>query len=155
VTPPQSEIFKERALRTEQRGILMQYPSSPILLVDNDADTLEMYAAGLACSGYRAILANDVATAARQIQADPPRAVVTDLSLPGGGGWSLIAALKRSSATKEIPVIVLTGWIEPSIPAEARAAGCAAVLTKPCSSDELASLLDEILQVETGTADRT
>jgi CheY-like chemotaxis protein len=126
----------------------MRSSSSPILLVDNDPDTLDMYAVGLACNGYRAILANDVATAARKIQVEPPGAVVTELFLRGVGGWSLIAALKESPATRHIPVVVLTGWIEPSIPAHAHAAGCAAVLTKPCSSDELAKVLDELLESE-------
>ena len=117
-----------------------------ILLVDDSADTLEMYALGLAFAGYRPLTAVDAATALEQLKSEQPDAVVTDLALMGGGdGWELIRAIKSDPSTRPIPVVVLTGYVDPSITAEARQAGCVAVLIKPCLPDELAHVLQQVL----------
>ena len=61
-----------------------------VLLVDDSADTLEMYALGLAFAGFRPLTASDPQSALGQIRKERPAAVVTDLQLVGnrGGGNS-------------------------------------------------------------------
>ena len=117
-----------------------------VLIVDDSADTLEMYAIALSQAGYRPLTATDAESALLTLRSDPPNAVVTDLQFPRGiGGWGLIQELKNDAATREIPVIVLTGRTEPSIVADAQHAGCAAVVTKPCLPDDLARVIRQIL----------
>jgi CheY-like chemotaxis protein len=118
-----------------------------VLLVDDNEDTLEMYALGLAFAGYRPLRATDVNSALGQLQKEHPDAVVTDLQLVGGrgGGWELIDELRRDPARRQIPVIVLTGNIDPSVAANAERVGCAAVLVKPCLPEELADVLQRVL----------
>jgi CheY-like chemotaxis protein len=116
-----------------------------VLLVDDDVDTLEMYALGLSQAGYRALTATDVQSAAVISKCDRPSAIVTDLRLAGHSGWTLIQALKSDPSTREIAVIVLTGHSDASIARTAREAGCAAVLTKPCLPEDLAKTLRRLL----------
>ena len=117
-----------------------------VLLVDDNADTVEMYAVGLASAGYRSVGASDVNSALRALRNEHPDAVVTDLQLVGlRDGWALIEALKADPSTRELPVIVLTGHTDPSIPFTAQQVGCAVVLTKPCLPDELALAVRRVL----------
>jgi CheY-like chemotaxis protein len=117
-----------------------------ILLVDDSPDTLEMYAMGLAFAGYRPLMAADATTALGQLKNEQPDAVVADLQLVGGrGGWELIRAIKDDPSTRPIPVVVLTGRVDPAIAVKAQRAGCAAVVTKPCLPDELARVLQRVL----------
>ena len=117
-----------------------------VLLVDDSADTLEMYALGLAFAGFNALTASDYDSALGQIRTERPAAVVTDLQLVGArGGWELIEEIKRDPSTRQIPVVVLTGRIHPSIPANAQRVGCVAVLTKPCLPQELATVLRQLV----------
>jgi DNA-binding response OmpR family regulator len=113
--------------------------------VDDDVDTLEMYALGLSQAGYRALTATDAQSAAVISKSDRPSAVVTDLRLGGNSGWALIQALKSDPSTSGIAVIVLTGHSDASIAVTAREAGCAAVLTKPCLPEDLAKTLRRLL----------
>ena len=117
-----------------------------ILLVDDSADTVEMYALGLTYAGYRPLTALDASSARERLKHEHPDVVVTDLHLVGGhGGWELIEELKHDHSTRAIPVIVLTGHIDASIAATAQRVGCAAVLTKPCLPDELVQVVERVL----------
>ena len=117
-----------------------------VLLVDDSPDTLEMYALGLTYAGYRPITASDADAALGQLKTEHPDAVVTDLQLVGRrSGWQFIEAIRKDPATRQIPIIVLTGRSDPSITVNAKRVGCVAVLTKPCLPDELAHVLQRIL----------
>ena len=116
-----------------------------VLLVDDNEDTLEMYALGLEFAGYRPLIACDADSALSQLRNEHPDAVVTDLHLVGGrSGWDLIDELKKDPLTRQIPVVVLTGNIDPSLAADAERAGCVPVL-KPCLPEELAQVLRRLL----------
>jgi CheY-like chemotaxis protein len=120
-------------------------PPHTILIVDDSVDILDMYAVGLSQAGYRPLTATSPDAAVRILKIDPVSAIVTDLHLRGADGWTLIAKLKADALTQSIPIVVLTGWPDPSVAARARAVGCAATLTKPCLPDDLARVLGDLL----------
>jgi CheY-like chemotaxis protein len=115
-----------------------------VLLVDDDTDTLDMYAVGLSAGGYRPITAATLDAALSVLTHQAPDVVVTDLRMSGASGWGLIDTIKKDPATRAIPVVILTGQIDPTIVIHAQQLGCAAVLMKPCLPDELARVLDQI-----------
>jgi two-component system, cell cycle response regulator DivK len=113
-----------------------------VLLVDESIDTLEMYKIGLAMAGFRALVACDAATALQKLHHERPVAVVTDVELgPLRDGWHLIEEIRNDPATRQIPVVVLTGRLDPAIQVDAYRAGCAAFVRKPLLPDELARVL--------------
>jgi len=116
-----------------------------ILLVDDDADTLEMYEIGLAAGGFSAIGTRDGTSVARQVDTVRPDAIVTDLQLHGTTGWGVMQSLKQNTSGPAIPVVLLTGYSTPEIDRQAQELGCAAVLTKPCMPDDLATVLRRVL----------
>ena len=115
-----------------------------ILLVDDDADTLEMYEVGLAAGGFNAIGTRDGTSVAQQVDTVRPDAIVTDLQLQGTTGWGVIESLKQNAVGPPIPVVLLTGYSNPEIDRHAQQLGCAAVLTKPCMPDDLAVVLRRV-----------
>jgi two-component system, chemotaxis family, chemotaxis protein CheY len=116
-----------------------------ILLVDDDADTLEMSQMALAADGFHTMGTRDGMSVAQQVESVRPDAVVTDLQLHGTTGWGVMQSVKRSERDRAIPVVLLTGYSSPEISRQAQELGCAAVLTKPCTPDALASVLRRVL----------
>jgi CheY-like chemotaxis protein len=53
-----------------------------------------------------------------------------DLAMPRLNGWAATAELKQCPVTRAIPILILSAV--PASPHEARAAGCAGYLAKPC-----------------------
>jgi two-component system cell cycle response regulator DivK len=78
--------------------------------------------------------------------------IVMDLLMPGLDGWEATAQLKRSPATRHIPVIAVSG-VQTSRD-RARAAGCDGFLAKPCSPEllwwEVRVLLDTSAGIRSG-----
>lgn len=112
-----------------------------VLLVDDDRDTVEMYAEFLNYCGMEVQTALRGADALRMVEADLPDVVVTDLRLPGMTGMELAQAVKGLAITATSVVIILTGMPVADVEPAARAAGCDAVLMKPCAPDTLVAAI--------------
>ena len=68
----------------------------------------------------------------------PPDLVVTDLAMPQMDGVELAHRLREHEATRNIPVVVVTGQAAiGDVALRACGAGCKAVVAKPCSPDAL------------------
>ena len=116
-----------------------------VLLVDDDADTLEMYEIGLSGAGFHPVGTRDGASVGLQVDAIHADVVVIDLQLHGTTGWNVMQSLKDHGGAKAIPVVLLTGHSSAEIDQQAHDLGCAAVLTKPCTPDELGVVLRRVL----------
>lgn len=111
----------------------------PVLVIDDNMDTLRLFERYLSGTRYRCFGVRDPEQAqgvAAQIQ---PRAVLLDVMLPGMDGWELLGRLREHPQTGQIPVIVCT--ILPQEPL-ALALGAAAFLRKPISRETLLAALD-------------
>ncbi len=117
----------------------------PVLLVNHSPDTLDMYRIGLAIAGFRALLASDAASARRALDNEHPVAVVADLE-PGGArdGWELIEAIGKNLGTWQVPIVVLTGRVDPVVQGYADRAGYAVLIETPCPPEELARVLESV-----------
>ena len=90
--------------------------------------------------GYGVREAADAYDARKQLQQDRFAAVLTDLRLPAGSGFDVLAAAREGDP--ELPVIVMTafGTVEEAV--RAMKEGAADFLTKPVDTDHLLLLLD-------------
>ena len=116
-----------------------------VLLVEDDADSREMYAAGLEWAGFRVTSVGDGPAAFTQAMSLSPQVVVTDLHAPGLNGLELCRRLKTTEATASIPVIAVTGAARESDVELARAAGFDRVPIKPCLPDTLRDSIRDLL----------
>ena len=119
-----------------------------VLLVDDDADTRDMYRLTLEMSSYRVVEAATVQAGIAAAAAHRPDVIVTDWLLTDGDGFALLDALRRSAP--RTPKIAVTGMaLDARAVGRAAALGCATVLTKPVSVDEFVAAIGEALEART------
>lgn len=108
-----------------------------VLVVDDYADSREMYADFLVFSGFRVAEARDGREALEKAVEVKPDLILMDLSLPGIDGWEATRRLKKDPRTRQIPVVALTGHAFAGDADTALQAGCDAFITKPCLPADL------------------
>jgi CheY-like chemotaxis protein len=118
----------------------MQTNTPLVLLVDDSADSRELYAEMLRKAGYRVLEAADGVEGLAMAFAELPALVVMDLWMPDLDGWEVTRRLKADARTGEIPVVVLTG-AGLGAQASAAEAGCDLFLVKPCFADDLVGVV--------------
>jgi CheY-like chemotaxis protein len=119
-----------------------------VLVVDDCADSREMYAEYLGMRGYDCDLAADGEQAVAFARAAAPDAIVMDLTMPVVDGRTAICTLRSDPRTRTIPIVIVTAQ-EGRVDRRRRARECGveAFFTKPCMPHELAAALDEIVDV--------
>jgi two-component system, cell cycle response regulator DivK len=121
--------------------------SAPLLLVVEDFDELyELYSDFLAGAGFSVEGSSTGKQAIEQASRARPDVIVMDLGVPRVNGWEMIQLLKSQATTRHIPVLALTGHVEPHFVELARAAGADTVLRKPCALDELLREIERLLR---------
>ena len=88
---------------------MLQPTGETVLIVEDDDATRELYRQALIVAGYRVLAVRDGIDALRIIEAETTHAVVLDLGLPRLGGMDVYKELRAHDATRDIPVIVVTG----------------------------------------------
>ena len=116
-----------------------------VLVVDDDEDILRLLSIRLRARGFRVTTAASAEEALARIAVDPPRAVVSDVRLPGRDGLALFEEIRSTRPT--LPVILLTahGTIPDAVDATSR--GVFGYLTKPFDSQVLLEKIDQALQL--------
>jgi PAS domain S-box-containing protein len=116
-----------------------------ILLVDDEPGLGLVGKRRLEHLGYRVVVATDGEEALDLFRSDPQGfdAVVSDYLMPRMNGLELAAALTRLQPN--LPIIMLTGFIDNLPDDTIRSAGVGLVLRKPATVSEIASALAEVL----------
>lgn len=120
-------------------------PMPLILAVDDDEMSRSLLKAVLNRAGYRVALAGreDEALAVA-VQVDPS-AVVCDVHLNDGDGFAVTRALRSVAGMRDMPIILLTGYVTAEDVEVARAAGADALLPKARNRDVLLATLAALL----------
>ena len=110
-----------------------------ILVVDDDEATRLGLELLLEHSGYEVLSASTVPSAIRLLASENPDLLIVDIRLDAYNGLHLVALRPRP-----IPAIVLTGFADPSIEADARSLG-AEFLLKPVDPSALTAVVDRLI----------
>jgi CheY-like chemotaxis protein len=118
-----------------------------VLIVEDDLSTRVLYREHLNGSGFRTADAHNGFQALEKARDLHPDIVVTDLAVPGMDGFEFCRALRDGSATREIPILAVTGHAEYlHDPIRLTQAGIDDVLTKPCDPETIAQTLRRLLE---------
>lgn len=79
-----------------------------VLLVDDDPLLVRMYQKKLENDGYEVETADDGDIALTKAKKFEPDLMLLDIMMPKVNGYEVLKSLKSNSATKDIPVILLT-----------------------------------------------
>jgi len=118
-----------------------------ILIVDDYADALDIWAIYLQSMGYRVSTAADGLSAVAKAEELLPDLIVLDLELPGLTGFEVAQCLRATPATSAIPLIAATGYSHARQLDMARQSGFDAVVVKPCDPDMLVQEIERLLPV--------
>jgi len=90
------------------RSATLEPGRPPILVVEDDRQTLFLYEKYLRNSGFQIVPARTVEEARDVLQRMRPAAIVLDIMLEGETSWNLLAEVKAQAETRDIPVLVVT-----------------------------------------------
>jgi two-component system chemotaxis response regulator CheY len=125
-----------------------------ILIVEDNEDVALAFTVRFAGAGFEVRSVQTAAEGVKAVDLFEPDLVLLDLLVPGGGGYSVLKALRRAPHTERVPVIVMTGLDDKEYKAKIRALGVSAFLEKPCDPDRLMSMTRELLDAAPRIEDR-
>ena len=123
--------------------------SCRLLLAEDDTATRALLALGLRREGYEVVEAGNgielLTHLEAQVATDAPPfdAIISDVYMPGLGGFDVLAAVY--CACWPTPFIVMTAFADQGTYDEARALGAAKVVEKPCSLGTLEAAVREVI----------
>jgi len=113
-----------------------------LLAVDDDDALLTLLRTTFEIIDLEVEEARSAQVAAQRIAAAPPNVIVLDIGMPGMDGITFCRNLKSDAATREIPIVILSGAEDGE--QTAQQAGADAFLRKPFSPLELLSLVEQL-----------
>ena len=121
-----------------------------IVLVDDDAEVLDVLADMLAARGFRVFSHAAAAAALQDLGRDAPDLFISDLSMPGTDGLTLIREAQR--LRPGLPAILLTGHAGPELEAAVAklSAGRVLLMQKPVRAGDLADGVRDLLPAGAG-----
>jgi CheY-like chemotaxis protein len=112
-----------------------------VLLVDDNADALEMLASALGALGYQVETAPDGGAGLELARANPPEVAVLDIGLPVMDGFELARRMREDPRLAGIRLVALTGYGQASDRQKALEAGFDVHLVKPIDVEALVEAL--------------
>jgi two-component system response regulator MprA len=117
--------------------VLIERRSRPILIVDDDNDTLAVERAVLAEEGFAVREAHNGAEALVALETDPPAMIILDVQMPGIDGPTFARELR--ARLRHVPLVILTAAPDPK--READRCNAEAYLAKPFHAEDLLRLV--------------
>lgn len=116
-----------------------------ILIVDDEPTIRYMLREYLGESGYRTVCVADGRECLKIGFAEKPSLILLDYQMPGMTGIEVLSLLKKDSAAREIPVIMISGT--ENLEEIAKSHGAHAVLNKPLDLRALMEAIHNVLIV--------
>src|SRR5207253_10140733 len=117
-----------------------------ILIVEDFADSRDMYVEFLQAQGFHVAAVEDGIAALRSIEAAIPELAVLAVPLPKLDGLSVLRRLRADPRFAQLPVLTLSASLGVDYQKMALAAGATAALEKPCLPEELLEAVRKALR---------
>jgi CheY-like chemotaxis protein/transcriptional regulator with XRE-family HTH domain len=115
----------------------------PVLVIDDNADTLQLLRRYTAGTRYQLITTQDPTQALSLAERFTPRLVVLDVMMPQMDGWKVLAQLRQNPLTGRVPIIICTIIAQQEM---ALALGASDFVRKPVTRQAFLSALDRQVQ---------
>jgi YesN/AraC family two-component response regulator len=116
-----------------------------ILIIEDEAQTRNIFVKCLEFEGFRAFGASDGTTGLAMAQQHYPDLVVCDIMMPDMDGYSVLSNLRKSRQTAPIPLIFLTAKVTMADLRQGMDLGADDYLTKPCTVEQFLAAVNSRL----------
>lgn len=117
-----------------------------ILVVDDTADMVELLSHNLEHDGYHVLSAFNGADALSLAAEHLPALIILDLMLPDFDGFTVCETLRKQTATRHIPILLLTAVVGEIPRLHGIESGATDFCTKPIRLAELRARIKRALQ---------
>lgn len=117
-----------------------------ILVVDDEADLLDLIEYNLTKENFEVLKASDGLKGIKQAKAHKPDLVLLDIMMPKLNGLEVCDMMRSDSDLKDIPIIFLTARSDERTEVEGLNAGADDYMTKPISTVKLVSHIKAVLR---------
>lgn len=119
-----------------------------ILCIDDELPLLRVLARKLSDDGYAVCMASDRQTIVAELQKlPPPNLILLDVGLPGISGFEVLRTMRQHPVLSAVPVIMLTGHVEPEDVLRGMNCGADGYVSKPFRFDALADAIKTVLGI--------
>jgi diguanylate cyclase (GGDEF)-like protein len=119
-----------------------------ILVVDDNADNIEIIATRLRFRGYEMIEASDGTQALDRVRNEAPDLILLDVMLPDIDGYEISRRIKNDDSLPFIPIILVTARDSTQDKVAGLDAGADDYLTKPINFPELEARVRSMLRIK-------
>ncbi|MGV3519079.1 response regulator [Luteitalea sp.] len=133
------EVSEMAALQARSRDLDPR--RAPILVLEDDRQTLFLYERYLRDAGFQIVPARSIDDARAEMRRVRPAAIVLDVMLEGETSWAFLAELKASPDTRDIPTLVVTITNRED---RARALGADEFFVKPLDQEWMVRKLQQL-----------
>jgi len=117
-----------------------------ILVVDDEAQLVDMVKVRLEANNYLVLTAFDGQEGLEKAYKDNPDLIILDLMLPQMDGYKVCALLKADTRYNKIPIIMFTARAQDSDKKMGEKVGADAYITKPFEPEELIAKIKALLK---------
>ncbi|WLE96596.1 MAG: response regulator [Candidatus Electrothrix communis] len=129
----------DMSVEDDRQGL--QENDDVVLVIEDDANFAALLVRQCHETGLKCLVALTGEEGLRLASEHSPQAVILDLKLPGISGWKVLEILKEQTATRHIPVHIMS---VDDAGLDARRKGALAALQKPVSREQLEHAFDNI-----------
>jgi CheY-like chemotaxis protein len=115
-----------------------------VLIVEDDRDTADSFALLLKVKGYNARACYTGKECLACLDEFRPQVIMLDLAMPKVTGFDLAQQIRGTAQHKDIPLVALTGYGQPSDRQQTREAGFAFHLLKPAKIEQVEEALRSV-----------
>jgi twitching motility two-component system response regulator PilG len=138
------EVFGSAAkVRSRDLGVWQPLKAPRIVCIDDGATVRATVEAILAQQGYDVTTIGDPIQALSMVFQLQPDLILCDIAMPELDGYEVCAMLRKSTAFRQTPIVMLTGKDGFIDRVKARMIGATDYLTKPFGESELLMLLEQ------------
>ena len=147
----QRELYREQARETEREThLVVEYPDNlaglEVLVVDDEADTLELIKVLLGQCGAEVTTARSAAEALHLLERIKPDVIISDIGMPSEDGFEFIRKVRQLPPEKggKIPAVALTAYARAEDRLRVLRSGYQMHISKPVELAELVAVVANI-----------
>ena len=116
-----------------------------LLFIVDDNDSNLTVLAGIFENDYKVLTMPSATKMFNLLKKKIPDLIIIDVEMPDINGFTAISMLKENEEWKNIPTIVVTGWVTEEIKQQAKELGSFGVISKPFSIQEIKECVSQCM----------